>query len=883
MDPAPETMEVDKIEPRIKLRSYQQEMLEASLARNVIVAMDTGSGKTPVATFRILAELERTDNSKLVWFIAPKVALCDQQHDVLSENLPGFLVKKLLGSDGVDKWKDQKLWDATLANVRVVVSTPAVLADVLTHGFVHISRLSLLVFDEAHNCIGNSPMNRVMKDFYHPAKERLEAIPHVLGLSASPVISAKSTSLGKLEGSLDAIAITPKQHRLDLDAHVHPPEVRNIAHARPPDYPANQKPVLTALTRLVQTYDLSTDPYIVELRELGEAGDEQSYRRLGKAQLKRSTWCLDQFSTMERKATAVLEQLGTSAAEWYIAECQRQYMQTEVGATLLLPDVSQRERAHLSSMFRAILPLQPDTVDDPDYSIVTPKVQVLVDTLLEHCSSSATIRAVIFAEQRAVVLGLGHLLRMRPELAGPYTFGTYIGTSVSERRKTAVADLFNVKSQAEDLKSFRANGRVNVLIATSVLEEGIDVSACNLVICFDPPRNLVQFVQRRGRARQEDSKYIMIVAEDESGQHADRWGRLERQMKEMYSDEHRDGGVYEQEDEPSRFYRVESTGALLHFDNAKAHLYHFCAVSTRMSSFVDARPEFSAEEDTTHRWTATAHLPAFVHSTLRTTSSREKWSKEDTAIKDAAFEAYVALHKAGLVNDSLLPRTQDYGPDVGQLHVDQPSIVSVADTQSSWRALSEQAAASDAKWISHSVRMLREDDAEVASLTMHLPTATSVSQHITLHWNENTSYTVEIEMAANSRANDADPNDVETLRDMTDHLLRSVYASRMEAKSERLPFFFSSEDLHQVNLHRDNATQSLDALRRGQIPSDAGLVHLKGRPGRGYFLLGIEGPGTKSEECSLVLSAFPKRRDFLHPLTTVQSRMRPTQQRRLHR
>ena len=46
---------------RVKLRSYQTEMLETSLQKNVIVAMDTGSGKTHIAVARIQVELERND------------------------------------------------------------------------------------------------------------------------------------------------------------------------------------------------------------------------------------------------------------------------------------------------------------------------------------------------------------------------------------------------------------------------------------------------------------------------------------------------------------------------------------------------------------------------------------------------------------------------------------------------------------------------------------------------------------------------------------------------------------------------------------------------------------------------------------------------------
>lgn len=49
----------------IKLRSYQHEMLDASKKGNIIVAMDTGSGKTHVAVARIRWELEKTDSPKV--------------------------------------------------------------------------------------------------------------------------------------------------------------------------------------------------------------------------------------------------------------------------------------------------------------------------------------------------------------------------------------------------------------------------------------------------------------------------------------------------------------------------------------------------------------------------------------------------------------------------------------------------------------------------------------------------------------------------------------------------------------------------------------------------------------------------------------------------
>lgn len=50
--------------------------------------------------------------------------------------------------DNVDRWTDQSTWDTVLKDIQVVVSTHAVLTDALGHGFVQISRIALLVFDE---------------------------------------------------------------------------------------------------------------------------------------------------------------------------------------------------------------------------------------------------------------------------------------------------------------------------------------------------------------------------------------------------------------------------------------------------------------------------------------------------------------------------------------------------------------------------------------------------------------------------------------------------------------------------------------------------------------------------------------------------------------
>ena len=58
-------------------------------------------------------------------------------------------------------------------------------------------------------------------------------------------------------------------------------------------------------------------------------------------------------------------------------------------------------------------------------------------------------------------------------------------------------------------------GDINLLIATNVVEEGLDVSECNLVVCMNELLNVKAFIQMKGRARQKDSNFIFLCANEE--------------------------------------------------------------------------------------------------------------------------------------------------------------------------------------------------------------------------------------------------------------------------------------------------------------------------------------------------------------------------------
>ncbi|RMY74848.1 hypothetical protein D0863_02962 [Hortaea werneckii] len=867
-------VEADVMDASNALRSYQQEMLDASLGKNIIVAMDTGSGKTHIAVARILAELEKSDSAKIVWFICPSVALSHQQYNFVREHLPSaYQVISLMGSDGVDKWTDQRLWDAVLTNVRVVVGTPAVLMDALTHGFVRIRRLALLVVDEAHRCVKSSPVNNIMRMFYYPSKSRGEEVPGILGLSASPVMNNKEGSLEQIEWNLDAVAITPKDERHELDKYVHPPEIIEVIFGASSvfTYPSSSK-LCNTLHEAAENYDFTSDPYIIDLRQ---QDDEWAQRQIEKFYRKPRTYSSDQVRTLSRRAQTLFEQLGQYAAEWYVTSYIDRLRSSVSAETIVLPEVSSREQQHVLGIFTGIYGNFTRNETNKTGEPLSDKVVNLIDLLCRQASPH--FRGIVFVEQRAVVSTLMQLLRNSQNIAANFNIGGFVGTSSYANRKSSVADLTEAKVYQQDLEAFR-KGEKNLIIATNVLEEGIDVPACNHVICFDVPKNLTSFVQGRGRARQKGSKYFLFIPEDDMRADTAKWQRQEEQMKLAYMDDkrsHEAASDLTEDDEAlgKRVYKIESTGALLTLDNAKAHLYHFCAVSTlHVGNAVDVRPEFSPNQGEGDKlWTCTVTLPAFVHPEVRTATSAESWKTEEVAIKDAAFEAYVGLHKAGLVNDNLLPLAHNYGPESGQDHIDQPSIITVSEQRSIWPNLAQRR---ESNQTSHPcVIRLTCDSVEEFSVITWLPTELRGNQTFPLYWNEHIVYECRILPRTSDCPDDHDfnpqsENGIHRLQRHTFAVLRSVHGNRMPNEQlDLVPLLSPPLDISEGNFPAKRCFEEVRDL------INCGLVRVKSQAGRAYIFQRFAEQETAEggdTEPSIIVTPFPKRRDFLHPVEERQ-------------
>lgn len=115
-----------------------------------------------------------------------------------------------------------------------------------------------------------------------------------------------------------------------------------------------------------------------------------------------------------------------------------------------------------------------------------------------------TLRCIIFVQQRVTTHILKHFIDNEAELSFIRSDVIYATSS------PATSELSVTASQARDRLTRFASGHINVLIATSVAEEGMDIPAANCVLRFDHVQTPVSLVQSRGRARQQDSAFVVM-------------------------------------------------------------------------------------------------------------------------------------------------------------------------------------------------------------------------------------------------------------------------------------------------------------------------------------------------------------------------------------
>lgn len=283
---------------------------------------------------------------------------------------------------------------------------------------------------------------------------------------------------------------------------------------------------LNALRYAWETLDLNDDPYIQELQQ---NPDKQA--TLQKTLLSRKTYCNEQIKKLLDRSNHLLHEVGGWAADYYILVSKEQ-VKSKICESSTMMDWADLEKAYLADFL--------DRLPDPDISLANLRLSPKMEALIKFLDSmdDPSFSGIIFAKQRVTVSVMERLLSLHPATKSRFRCAAFVGWSNCASHKDIIGELLTLKSQQSTLDEFR-DGRKNLVISTDVLEEGIDISACKAVVCYDKPPNLKSFVQRRGRARQKQSIYaIMLSTMDESG-NISKWQVLEKAMIEAYQDDER--------------------------------------------------------------------------------------------------------------------------------------------------------------------------------------------------------------------------------------------------------------------------------------------------------------------------------------------------------
>ena len=273
-------------------------------------------------------------------------------------------------------------------------------------------------------------------------------------------------------------------------------------------------------------------------------------------------------------------------------------------------------------------------------------------------------------------------------------------------------------------------------------------------------------------------------------------------------------------------YAMVQLRARLTLNDAVQHLYHFCA-TLPAAPYVDSNPIFTFEEHDSGGdrifVSAKVLLPNSVDVSVRSACSKSSWITEKMARKDAAFEAYKALHHAGLVNDNLLPLGHvDEAVDEAYGAVEKrPSIVKVSDQIDVWPSIA-QCWQSSGHIYGSFVKVTGQGQVSTDMIMLLPVRIPGIGGTIDLYWDQNTTFQLVFEPETMIFP----PAVTASAAQITFLLLESVFRGRMDyGRYDFAALFMPSNGIdHLAWLSSYSGTVKAEDICDQDVGRDLGLV-----------------------------------------------------------
>jgi ERCC4-related helicase len=463
----------------VEERAYQVNIATASLSRSTLVVLPTGMGKTVVAAM-VIAEILRRKGGRIL-FLAPTKPLVEQHAASLRRLLVVDRVALFTGEATSPEERDL-LWREN----KIIVSTPQVIRNDVRAGRFDLADVSLIVFDEAHRAVGDYAYVDVAAA-YRETRERL-----VLGMTASPGSSAEK--IVEVCGNLGITAVEIRtEYDPDVVSYVQETDIERI----PVEAPEEAKAIRDLLTSVYeeQVARLKKLGYLEgkakpSVKDLLTAGDEIRHRLDAGVKDGRLYGAItaQAIAMKANHATTLAETQGMSAVRAYFEKLERE------------------GRTKADAQFRKDEKVQRAMEIAAHTTVEHPKLLKTESVVRDQFRRKPDAKVIVFTHYRETAeVMTERLAKLHPQIK-PMRF-------VGQASRGEDAGL-SQKEQVDILDRFR-RGEVNVIVATSIGEEGLDVPQVDLVIFYEPVPSEIRTIQRRGRTgRSARGRVVVLVTKD---------------------------------------------------------------------------------------------------------------------------------------------------------------------------------------------------------------------------------------------------------------------------------------------------------------------------------------------------------------------------------
>ncbi len=473
----------------VERRDYQVNIADSAAEGNSLVVLPTGMGKTIIALILISRKLKK-DSGKIL-FLAPTKPLVNQHAEFLKKFLTvdeeDILVftGEVSPKDRTNKWKES----------RIVVSTPQVIKNDLLSARFSLSDVCFLIFDEAHHAVGDYSYVFVSEMYQRQRKNRL-----VLGITASP--GGDIDKIREVCRNLDISNIEIRtKYDPDVSPYVHDLKISWQDIVLPKDFGVAAQLLKKSLRRRLDFLKKVGVLDSASLSRVNKSNLLEAQRRI-QTEIKNRVnppKVLFKAASVQSEAMKIhyaldlLQTQGVNALKKYVSRISKE--SSSKGGSRASRSVMSDEEFLEAVAYAKSLDIEHPKID---------KIQSIVEAQFKNNRDSKIIVFTHYRDTSSFVLEKLEKVKN----AKPVRF---IGQAGKEDDKGLTQ-----KQQAEVVKKFK-KGNYNVLIATSVAEEGLDIPSTDLVVFYEPIPSEIRFIQRKGRtARKMPGRVIILITKGTS-------------------------------------------------------------------------------------------------------------------------------------------------------------------------------------------------------------------------------------------------------------------------------------------------------------------------------------------------------------------------------